>query len=272
MNFLSYTDPGETLTHIRKNTPLVWNISNFVSMDIAANVLLAVGASPAMAHAVEEAESFSKICKATNGALTINIGTFDNYWQQCATKVANEANKLNIPWVLDPVGAGASEFRNKNATELLKIKPTVLRGNASEIISIANNEGEGKGVDSTSASIEAIDAAKSIASYNQIIVAVTGEVDYITNGNETFSIHGGNSMMTKITATGCALTCLIGAGLTTNQEKIISTANIMGIYSLVSEIACKNCLGPGSLKTNLLDTLYNITPKYVDENIKIAKV
>ena len=150
LNFLSNTKPGETLTHIRNNTPLIWNISNFVSMDIAANALLAVGASPAMAHAAEEAESFSKICKATNGALTINIGTFDNYWQQCAIKVANEANKLNIPWVLDPVGAGASEFRNKNASELLKIKPTVLRGNASEIISIANNEGEGKGVDSTS--------------------------------------------------------------------------------------------------------------------------
>ncbi len=272
MNFLSDTNPGETLSQIRKNSPLIWNISNFVSMDIAANALLAFGASPAMAHAIEEAESFSQICKSINGALTINIGTFDKYWQECAIKVANEANKYEIPWVLDPVGAGASQFRNKNASELLKLKPTVLRGNASEIISISNNEEGGKGVDSTSSSNEALDAAKSIASQYQILVAVTGEVDYVTDGTKTLSIHGGNIMMTKVTATGCALTCLIGAGLTTNQERMSSTANVMGIYSLAAEIACNNCEGPGSLKTKFLDTLYNISPKYVNEEIKISKI
>ncbi len=272
MNFLSDTNPGEVLKQIRNNSPLIWNISNFVSMDIAANALLAFGASPAMAHAIEEAESFSNICKAINGALTINIGTFDKAWQECAIKVANEAKKAEIPWVLDPVGAGASEFRNQNASELLKLKPTVLRGNASEIISISGNEGGGKGVDSTSSSNEALDAAISIASQYKIVVAVTGEVDYVTDGNQTLSVHGGDIMMTKITATGCALTCLIGAGLTTNQETITSTANIMGIYSLAAEIACNNCEGPGSLKPKFLDSLYNVTPDYVNEKIKISKV
>ena len=98
-------------------------------MDIAANALLSIGASPAMAHAKEEAKDFSQICKAINGALTINIGTFDPYWQECALKAAKHANENNIPWVLDPVGAGASGFRNKNVEQLIKFKPTILRGN-----------------------------------------------------------------------------------------------------------------------------------------------
>ena len=266
------TKPGDVLNQIRKNSPLIWNISNFVSMDIAANALLAFGASPAMAHAIEEAESFSQICKAINGALTINIGTFDKYWQECAMKIVLKANKAQVPWVLDPVGAGASEFRNKNATELIKLKPTVLRGNASEIISISDSQGGGKGVDSTAESNEALDAAKSLAIKYQIVVAVTGEVDYVTDGSKTLVVHGGNIMMTKVTATGCALTCLIGAGLTTDQDTIKSTANILGIYGLAADMAFKDCNGPGSLKTRLMDSLYNITPDYVDEKIKISQL
>ena len=115
MTFLKDTNSGKLLKEIRANSPLIWNISNFVSMDIAANILLSIGASPAMAHAIEEAESFANLSKAINGALTINIGTFDKHWQKCAVKVANEAKLHDIPWVLDPVGAGASEFRSNNA-------------------------------------------------------------------------------------------------------------------------------------------------------------
>ena len=130
---------SELLTKIRKIGPLVWNFSNFVSMDIAANALLSIGASPAMAHAKEEANDFTQICKAINGALTINIGTFDPYWQECALEAAKLANENNVPWVLDPVGAGASGFRNKNVEELLALKPTILRGNGSEIMAVAGD-------------------------------------------------------------------------------------------------------------------------------------
>ena len=199
----------DLLNNIRSKGPLVWNFSNFVSMDIAANALLAIGASPAMAHAKEEANDFSQICKAINGALTINIGTFDPYWQECAKEAAKQASQNEVPWVLDPVGAGASKFRNQNVVELMKFKPTILRGNGSEIMAVAGIAGGGKGVDSTSSSNEALDAAKSIATMNNIIVAVTGETDYVTDGKKTYSISGGHEMMTKVTATGCALTCLI---------------------------------------------------------------
>ena len=188
MNFLKDANPFDLLKEIKTKSPLVWNISNFVSMDIAANMLLAVGASPAMAHALEEAEDFSNICKAINGALTINIGTFDSHWQSCAINVAKQARLNDVPWVLDPVGAGASKFRSKNALELLKHNPTVLRGNASEIISLSGISTTGKGVDSTSSSNEALDAAKLIASNNKTIVAVTGEIDYITSGSKTYTL------------------------------------------------------------------------------------
>ncbi len=272
MNYLKDTNPGKLLEEIKTKTPLVWNISNFVSMDIAANMLLALGASPAMAHALEEAEDFSNICKAINGALTINIGTFDNHWKNCAIKIAKQANLNNIPWVLDPVGAGASKFRNENAKQLLSLKPTVLRGNASEIISISGIKSSGKGVDSTSTSNDALDAAISIAKSEKIIVAITGEVDYVTDGSKIYAVYGGNEMMTKITATGCALTCLIGAGLTSEQNNLISTANIMGIYSVASEKALISSKGPASLRSELIDTIYNLTPAEVEKNIKIELI
>ena len=272
MTFLKDTNSGKLLKEIRANSPLIWNISNFVSMDIAANMLLSIGASPAMAHAIEEAESFANLSKAINGALTINIGTFDKHWQKCAVKVASEAKLHDIPWVLDPVGAGASEFRSNNAKELLFLKPTVLRGNGSEIISISGISNSGKGVDSTSSSNEALDAAIKISNDNDIIVAITGEVDYVTNGSKVYAIHGGNKMMTKITATGCALTCLIGAALTSNQNNLISTANMLGIYSVASDKASNSAKGPASLRTELIDAIYNLTTDEVEKNIKIELI
>ena len=263
---------GELLDNIRNHGPLVWNFSNFVSMDIAANALLAIGASPAMAHAKEEANDFSQICKAINGALTINIGTFDPYWQECALEAAKKANENNIPWVLDPVGAGASVFRNKNVEELMKFKPTILRGNGSEIMAVSGISGGGKGVDSTSSSNEALDAANSIANNYNIIVAVTGETDYVTDGKTTYAISGGHEMMTKVTATGCALSCLIGAAIAVGENKLLSTASITSIYGLAGKMAAKVAEGPGSLRMHLLDNLANLSPSEVSENANIKNV
>ena len=263
---------SELLTKIRKIGPLIWNFSNFVSMDIAANALLSIGASPAMAHAKEEANDFTQICKAINGALTINIGTFDPYWQECALEAAKLANENNVPWVLDPVGAGASGFRNKNVEELLALKPTILRGNGSEIMAVAGIAGGGKGVDSTSTSNDALDAAKSIANQNKIIVAVTGEIDYVTDSTNTYAILGGHEMMTKVTATGCALSCLIGAAIAVGEDKLLSTSAIIGIYGLAGKMASDKAKGPGSLRVHLLDNLANLTPADVSENVNIENV
>ena len=174
-----------------------------------------------------------------------------------------------MPWVLDPVGAGASGFRNKNVVELLKLKPTVLRGNGSEIMAVSGIAGGGKGVDSTSSSNEALDAANSIANNNNIIVAVTGETDYVTDGKTIYAITGGDEIMTKVTATGCALSCLIGAAIVVGEDKLLSTASIISIYGLAGQMAAKTANGPGSLRMHLLDNLANITASQISENVNI---
>ena len=130
----------------------------------------------------------------------------------------------------------------------------------------------GKGVDSTSSSNEALDAAIAIAKTNEIIVAVTGKVDYVTDGFKVYGIHGGNEMITKITATGCALTCLVGAGLTSKQDHLSSTAKMLGIYSVASDKAYKFAKGPASFRTELIDVMYNLTPEEVEKNIKIELI
>jgi len=187
-------------------------------------------------------------------------------------EAAKLANENNVPWVLDPVGAGASGFRNKNVEELLALKPTILRGNGSEIMAVAGIAGGGKGVDSTSTSNDALDAAKLIANQNKIIVAVTGEIDYVTDGTKTYAISGGHEMMTKVTATGCALSCLIGAAIAVGEDKLLSTAAIIGIYGLAGKIASEEAKGPGSLRVHLLDNLANLTSDQVSENVNIENV
>jgi hydroxyethylthiazole kinase len=182
------------------------------------------------------------------------------------------ANENNVPWVLDPVGAGASGFRNKNVEQLIKFKPTVLRGNGSEIMAVSGIAGGGKGVDSTSSSNEALNAANSLANKYNIIVAITGETDYVTDGKLTYAISGGHEMMTKVTATGCALSSLIGAAIAVGEDKLLATASIISIYGLAGEMAAKVASGPGSLRMHLLDNLANISPKEIVEDINIKNV
>ena len=139
-------------------------------------------------------------------------------------------------------------------------------------MAVAGLSGGGKGVDSTSTSYDALDAAISIAKKNKIIVAVTGAIDYVTDGHVTYAIEGGHEMMTKVTATGCALTCLIGAAVAVGENKLLSTASIIGIYDLAGEMASKVSKGPGSLRMNLLDKLYNISSDEIINNVKIKNV
>ena len=127
-------------------------------------------------------------------------------------------------------------------------------------------------MDSTSTSNDALEAAISTAKENKIIVAVTGAIDYVTDGNVTYAIEGGHEMMTKVTATGCALTCLIGAAIAVGENKALSTASIIGIYGLAGEMASKVSSGPGSLRMNLLDKLYNISTDEIISNVKIKNV
>ena len=162
------------LKELRVKRPLVHNITNYVAMTLSANVLLALGASPAMIHAVEEVEDFVAI----SSSLVINIGTLSPRWVEAMRLAAKKAVALGKPWVLDPVGCGATPYRTSVAAELVGLRPTIIRGNASEIMSLAGAAGAGgKGVDSTAASDAAVSAAMMLAHRSGADVAATGVID-----------------------------------------------------------------------------------------------
>lgn len=249
------------LKDLRARAPLVWTITNFVAMDFTANVLLALGASPAMAHAPEEAEDFAGLTKAVKGALSVNIGTFDAHWMQAAQTAVGHANAKGLPWVLDPVGAGASRFRLDNARALLALGPTVLRGNASEILSLATASRAGKGVDSTASADDALDAARRLAREHRMIVAVSGATDYITDGTTTLAVTGGDPLICRVTATGCALGGVIAAAIAAGDDPQARAARASALYKIAAEQAARSAQGPGTFACCFLDALANLDDK-----------
>ncbi|AFX99202.1 hydroxyethylthiazole kinase [Candidatus Endolissoclinum faulkneri L2] len=253
---------------LRNRAPLVQNITNFVAMNMVANAQIAVGASPAMVHALEEAAEFTKIADA----LTINIGTVDAYWENSMIAAASMASTINKPWVLDPLALGATKFRHRLASRLLAIKPTVLRGNASEIIALNGIwKPRGKGVDSSDTVADAENAARNLARFISGIVAISGEVDFVTNGERSVRVFGGSQIMSKVTAIGCALTGVIGAFLV-EQEPFGATIAAHASFSYAGNIAAQNSLGPGTFNSAMIDALYAIKSFEIDDEVKIEDV
>ena len=244
------------ITTVKKIAPLVHSITNFVVMNNTANALLAAGASPIMAHCHAEMEDMVSI----SGALVINIGTLDEYWVQSMRLAINQANKLGKPWVLDPVGAGASPYRNEVLQELTAMRPTVIRGNASEIMALAKwRNTQTKGVDSTHESDDAIAAAKMLAHQFGSVVCISGATDIIIYNAQIVKIQNGSSLMQQVTGMGCTATALIGAFVSVDPNNaFLATASAMALMGVAGEIAAKISAGPGSLQLNLLDTLYNL--------------
>lgn len=252
---------------VKQQSPLVHNITNYVVMNNTANALLAVGASPIMAHAKSEVCDMVKIAHS----VVINIGTLDEYWSEAMLLTAEKAHALNKNWVLDPVGAGATPFRDDILQQLLQFKPTVIRGNGSEIMALAKaNRTATKGVDSTAESNDAIDAAKKISTQFNTVVCISGARDIITNGQQTVFIENGHPLMTKVTGLGCSASALIGAFVGVVEDKIEATAAAMALLGIAGELAQKQSQGPGSLQLNLIDKLYNITEEEYNNHIKIS--
>lgn len=255
--------PGPRLAALRAERPLVQAIANYVSMDVAANVLLALGASPAMVHAKEEAAEFARI----SGALVVNIGTLSAPWVEAMHLAAAAARAAKVPWALDPVGVGATAFRNQISLALLAHRPTLIRGNASEIIALAvlagaaqGRGGGPKGVDSAESSAAAIEAAKALARATGAVVAATGEFDVVTDGERLARVHGGHELMTRVTALGCALTGVCAAFLAARRDPFEATAAALGFYKLAGARASAMAQGPGSFRVAFLDMLAALEP------------
>ncbi|XVE81464.1 hypothetical protein DITRI_Ditri15bG0066200 [Diplodiscus trichospermus] len=256
------------LSSVRNQSPLIQCITNFVSMDLTANTLLAAGASPAMLHSLNEIPDFTPQVHA----LYINVGTLSEDWLPAMKHAAELASKFKKPWVLDPVAAGASGFRLRACLDLVSLKPNVIRGNASEIIALANASlGTTKGVDSSHDSTDAVEAAKSVANSSGSIVAVSGEVDFITDGNQVVGAQNGVPMMQKITATGCAVTALIAAFVAVDpSHPLEATASALAVFGVAAEIGMEMARGPASLRMHLIDSLNGLDQRAINSRVKIT--
>ena len=255
------------LAAVRAQKPLVHNITNYVVMNNTANALLALGAAPAMVHAVEEVEEFV----ALSQALVINLGTLSTPWIKAMDKAVVAANAHGIPWVLDPVGAGATALRTDTAADLARLHPACIRGNASEILVVAGATVEKtRGVDSTHGSADALAAARALALETGAVVAVTGAVDYVTDGREVIGLANGHPLMAKVTGLGCTATALIGATLAVEKDRMAAVAAALSFLAIAGEIAAEKSPGPGSLQLHLLDTLHLLDAGMIRARLKIA--
>src|SRR5690625_2605964 len=255
------------LRALRECSPLVQCITNSVVMNFTANVLLAAGAAPAMVDIPEEAGAFASIASG----LLINLGT--PYAQQVAAmpEAAAAANEAGTPWVLDPVAVGVLPVRTKAAGELLLKRPTIIRGNASEIIALAGAGTGGRGVDATDNPAAALETARELARTTGGAVAISGATDIVTNGADTVRIANGHPHLTRVTGGGCALGALMAAFASLGASPLAAASAATALYTVAAERAADQVAGPGSFAVALLDQLFTITPETLAHRVAIAQ-
>jgi hydroxyethylthiazole kinase len=251
---------------IRAQAPLVHNITNYVAMNLTANALLALGASPVMAHASEEVEEMAGLA----AALVLNIGTLSAPWIGAMLQAGAAARRRGIPIVLDPVGAGATRFRTETALRILgEVRPTILRGNASEIRALAHAGGETKGVDSRHAPEAALEAARRLSSEYGCAVTVSGPTDLIIHGASVVRIANGHPLMPRVTGLGCVASALTGAFAAVDASPLAAAAHAMAVMGIAGEIAGDGAAGPASFQTRFLDALYNLGEEDIAVRLKM---
>ena len=255
---------GQHLATLRRYTPLTHCITNYVAMNSSANVLLALGASPAMLHEQEEVAEFVRL----SAALSINIGTVSTPWAHSMRLAAHTARQCDTPWVLDPVAVGATAYRQTLCADLLSLRPSAIRGNASEILSLNGVANPGRGADSTVCTEDAHAAACQLARWQNCIVAVSGEVDIITDGKQSVRIHGGHALMPRVTTLGCALSAAVAAFIGVSPASPLeATAAAFGCFALAGQQAGCTASGPGSFTPTFLDALYQLAPEDLDTQL-----
>ena len=259
---------AENLAKVRATRPLVHNVTNFVVMNFTANVLLAAGASPVMAHAPNEVEEMVAYAKA----LVLNIGTLDDAWIASMLKAGKRASTLGVPIVLDPVGAGATKLRTEAARRILaETKVTLVRGNASEILALGGGAAKTKGVDAADSVEAAAERAGALARELGVPVAITGAVDYVTDGKRVARVANGHPLMGCVTGTGCGATAIIGAFAGVDADPVAAAATALAYYGLAGERAADGAAGPGSFAVRFLDALHGLTPEEVARGGKIRE-
>jgi hydroxyethylthiazole kinase len=258
---------SQTLLALRAQQPLVHCLTNGVALETTANLLLALGARPVMAEALEEV---AEVVASAQGLL-VNLGMFSTGKQRAAERAAEKAQARGLPWVLDPVGVGATELRRNAALRLLGYGPAIIRGNASEIAALAQG-GAMSGVDSSKTPDGVLSSAQSLAREANCVVAVTGEVDLVTDGKRIFRIAGGDQLLTRMTGAGCALSAVVAAASAVTSEPLAATVHALAFYGLAGRVAGQAARGPGSFKSRFIDEIYGLTPQALDAAALIRTV
>ncbi|KQR36875.1 hydroxyethylthiazole kinase [Microbacterium sp. Leaf159] len=252
---------AELLTALRESPPLTHCITNTVVTGFTANVLLALGAAPAMVDIVDEAGLFAGVA---SGVL-INLGTPTPEQRAASLEAVAGAAAAGTPWVLDPVAIGSLPVRTALAHELVASRPTAIRGNASEILALAGLTAGGRGVDATDTTDAASDAALALASRHGSVVAVSGPVDLITDGRRVVRIANGDELLTRVTGGGCALGAVMAAFLGTARragtDPLTAVSSASLVYTIAAERAAARASGPGSFAVELLDALAAVGPQ-----------
>ncbi|WP_139652703.1 hydroxyethylthiazole kinase [Raoultibacter phocaeensis] len=268
------------LETVRATVPLVHNITNYVTVNDCANALLAAGASPIMSDEPEDVVDITTIC----GALTLNIGTLNKASIEAMFLAGERAAELAHPIVLDPVGAGASGLRTRTAAELLdKLPVAVIRGNMSEMKALASGAASTRGVDvcpddavTPENLAESAAFARAFARKTGAVVAITGAIDIVTDGEEAYAISNGSPVMGKITGAGCMLSCLCAAYACANPASVLdATVAVVAGMGLAGETAEKRMGtrdGNGSFRTYLLDALYRMDGEALEAGAKIERI
>jgi len=242
------------LHQFRTRSPLTHCMTNDVVQTFTANVLLALGASPAMVIEPEEAEQFAGIADA----LLVNVGTLSAPRAQAMRRAIESALAAGKPWTLDPVAVGALAYRTRFCQQILSLNPAAIRGNASEILALAGMSAGGRGVDTTDTASSALPAALALARQTNAIVAVTGEVDYVTDGQRTQTITGGDVIMTRVVGTGCALSAVVAASCSLPGDRLDNVAAACGLMKRAGSVAVEHSRGPGSFASAFIDALWNL--------------
>ncbi len=252
---------------IRERCPLVFSVTNNVVTNITANALLALGASPAMSHAPEDAAELAGIAQA----VVLNMGTPEASYVESMDAAGLSANAAHVPVVFDPVAAGATQYRSGVARRLLeKVTPSVIRGNASEIMSLAGLAAASRGVDSLHDGAEAAEAAQNLSAAFGCVVCVSGAEDVVAEKKALRRVMGGHTLMPRITGMGCTATALVGAFLAVNTDPFAATLHAMAVMSVVGVMAGKSASGPGSFQTQFLDGLYTLSQDDIKASLALV--
>lgn len=249
---------ASNLARLRERRPLIHGIINAVTINFTTNALLAAGASPVMAHAASEVE---ETAEAADG-LVLNIGTLSEDRVPAMIRAAKKYSRLGKPIVFDPVGAGATAYRAHTANRLLQeVRMSVVRGNASELLSLGKGASGAKGVDALHTVEEALEVSRLLSVEFGAVFAVTGPIDAVAGAGQTARVRNGHPLMARVTGTGCAAAAIIAAFAVVDPDFFSASATALAFFGFAGEVASRSAEGPGSFACSLLDALYSMTPQ-----------